>query len=293
VKCRELRLVKEVSKLATEGIEVRDLTSDTAHRVASPTLKRTPVLATSFRWSVLALVFMTGCQRVDAPVVGRYRAVLKLSDHELPFRLDVAREDERFVFYVFDGAQRMQLDAVRVREHEISASFPGGHNRVILRASRQALDGTITLLDEQGTEHEVPLLATLGDSYRFYREPLTDNSDVQGLWELTFTNEAGDTLDGVALLSQAHDSIAGTMTIHPGRPHALAGQVHGDELSLASLGEGGAHLYKLKLTPAGDLVGDYWRAFGTHRQVRAKRDSHALLPEAQARAAFSYEAAIP
>ena len=57
----------------------------------------------------------------------------------------------------------------------------------------------------------------------------------------------------------------------------LEGQVRGDELQLSTFAGGLAYLYKLRVTPAGDLEGEYWQGLASHEKVSAKRNESATL----------------
>ena len=160
----------------------------------------------------LVFAILSGCsQRLETPVPGTYRAVLSLPGGEAPFGMEIAQEQQRYVLYLTNGSERTRVDAVEVRDRELTASFPGYENTLRATMHRNGLEGAVTLIKAGGKEQVIPFKATLGDTWRFYSEPLTDNADVAGQWEMTFTSDDGKPTRTIALLEQQHDRVTGTV----------------------------------------------------------------------------------
>ena len=232
-----------------------------------------------FRAALLFVVIgIAACNpRSDAPQVGLYRAVLRLPGGDAPFGLEVAKEQQQYVLYLINGAERTRVNKVKVLDGELSASFAGYENSLRAEVHRNALQGSVTLIKAGGKEQIIPFEAKLGDTYRFYPEPSTDNADVDGTWEATFTNEKGETSKAVLLLEQRHDRVTGTAMTPTGDHRFLEGQVRGDELQLSTFAGGLAYLYKLKVGANGALAGDYWQGLASHEKVEARRNAAATL----------------
>lgn len=227
---------------------------------------------------LLVAIGIAACNpRSDAPQVGVYRAVLRLPGGETPFGLEIAEEQQQYVLYLINGAERTRVDKVKVTDGELTASFPGYENSLRAEVHRNALEGSVTLIKAGGKEQIIPFEAKLGDTYRFYSEPTTDNADVDGTWEATFTNEKGETSKAILLLEQRHDRVTGTAMTPTGDHRFLAGQVRGDELQLSTFAGGLAYLYKLKVGAGGALEGDYWQGLASHEKVEARRNAAATL----------------
>ena len=127
----------------------------------------------------------------------------------------------------------------------------------------------------QGAGH--PFVAKLGETYRFFAESSTDNADLAGTWDATFTDEKGETSKAILLLEQSHDHVTGSAMTPTGDHRFLEGQVHGDELQLSTFAGGLAYLYKLKIGANGALAGDYWQGLASHEKVVASRNDSATL----------------
>jgi len=222
------------------------------------TLLRAAFLSIAF---VSIAVGIAACNpRVDAPQVGMYRAVLRLPGGDAPFGLEVAREQQQYVLYLINGAERTRVSDVKVADGELTAMFPGYENSLRAQMKRASLEGSVTLIKAGGKEQVIPFVAKFGETYRFFAKSSTDNADLAGTWDATFTDEKGETSKAILLLEQSHDHVTGSALTPTGDHRFLEGQVHGDELQLSTFAGGLAYLYKLKVGANGALEGDYWQA---------------------------------
>jgi thiol-disulfide isomerase/thioredoxin len=226
---------------------------------------------------VIALGVAACNSRVDAPPLGLYRAVLRLPGGEAPFGLEIAQEQQQYVLYLINDMERTRVSNVKIEDGELLAMFPGYENSLRAKMHRKGLEGSVTLIKAGGKEQVIPFTAALGETHRFYREPATDNADVAGTWEATFTNDEGETSKAILLLEQRHDRVTGSVMTPTGDHRFMEGQVHGDELQLSTFAGGLAYLYKLKVDGKGALQGDYWQGLASHEKVTAQRNEDATL----------------
>ena len=232
-----------------------------------------------FRTALLLIAIGTAAcnPRVDTPQLGMYRAVLRLPGGDTPFGLEVAQEQQQYVLYLINGAERTRVSNVKVADGELTAVFPGYENSLRATLHRKGLEGSVTLIKAGGKEQVIPFTAKLGETYRFDAKPATDNADVGGTWDATFTNEKGETSQAILLLEQQHDRVTGSAMTPTGDHRFLEGQIRGDELQLSTFAGGLAYLYKLKVGANGALEGDYWQGLASHEKVAARRNDAATL----------------
>jgi thiol-disulfide isomerase/thioredoxin len=229
----------------------------------------------------LFLAALVGCAAgVDEPRVGTYRGTLRLPGGETPFGFEVAKESDRFVLYLVNHTERTRVDNVQLANNELRAVFPGYENTLRARMYRDRLEGDVTLIKAGGKEQVIPFEATLGETYRFYKDAQTDNADLAGTWEVTLTSE-GKPTPAVAIFQQEHDRITGTVMTPTGDHRFLEGQVHGETAQLSTFAGGLAYLYKLKVNGAGELEGDVWQGLASHSTLKAKRNAGATLEDAR------------
>ena len=235
------------------------------------------------RWiaGLLILIAAACSQRVEEPVVGTYRALLDLPGGETPVGLEVAREGSAYVLYLINATERTRVDDVQLVDRELHAKFSGYENTLRATMTRKGLEGSITLIKSGGKEQVIPFHATLvtplAAAHRFYSEPLTDNADVAGRWEVSLTDEAGKVTPAVAVFEQHHDRVTGTLMTPTGDHRFLDGQVHGEELQLSTFAGGLVYLYRMKVNERGELEGDYWQGLASHERVVARRNDSATL----------------
>ena len=249
--------------------------------------------------SVLALVavLITACglrSRTLEP--GTYRAVIELAGSELPFGLDVAREEAGVVLYLVNGQQRVRVTDVTVTDGQLAATMPDVGNTLTVEVRGDTLKGEVSLLGAGGKRQVLPFRAESGQAWRFFEDATSDNADVSGRWALTFTDDSGQQSPGVAEFSQSFERVTGTVQTSAGELPCLAGEVRGDELFLSCFDGRSAALYKARVDDDGLLVGEYWSTSTAHQAFRAARDADAVLdtaPDAADVAADGRASAVP
>jgi hypothetical protein len=224
--------------------------------------------------ALLALaVLTTACgSRSRELEPGTYRAVLELPGGELPFGLDVAKEEQGVVLYLVNGEERVRVDEVTVADGRVTAKMPGYENTLTAEVRGGKLTGEVSLLRAGGERQVLPLRAEAGKAWRFFETPATDNADVAGRWSVTFTSDQGKESPGVAEFTQSFERVTGTILTPTGDHRFLAGEVRGDELYLSRFDGASAYLYKARVAADGALVGEYWSGKTGHQSFHAERE---------------------
>jgi len=231
-----------------------------------------------------AMLGAGGCApRERALEPGSYRAVLTSSGGELPFGLDVAREESGYVLYVINGPERIRVPEVQTADGRVHARMPGYDTTLDARIGRDGrLEGHMTMLRPGGKRQSLPFAATLGQTWRFFEDPPTDNADVSGRWAVQITTDDGAKLACVAEFSQSFAQVHGTLLTPFGDARFLSGEVHGDKLYLSRFDGGNAHLYRASIDEDGTLQGETWGDTIGHYRWTAQRDPDAALELASA-----------
>ena len=227
---------------------------------------------------LLAAAMVAGCGSRNRELQpGIYRAVLEVPGGELPFELDVAKEESGVVLYLVNGEERVRVNEVTVAEGELTAVMPGYENTLKVRISGDELEGEMELLRAGGQTQVLPFKAKLGTTWRFFEKPLSDNADVSGRWAVTFSNDAGKKTPAVAEFKQSFGEVTGTILTPTGDHRFLAGEIRGDELYLSRFDGASAYLYRARVNDRGELVGEYWSGKTSHRTLVAVRNPDAVL----------------
>jgi len=117
----------------------------------------------------IVAVLLHGCGGFsDVPLVGRYRAVLELPGGELPFGLELAQEDAAWVIHLLNGAERIRVSDVEIKDGILLATFPGFENTLRAQIGKGRLDGDVTLVKAGGKLQVIPFSAEYGDTWRFF-----------------------------------------------------------------------------------------------------------------------------
>jgi thiol-disulfide isomerase/thioredoxin len=212
--------------------------------------------------------------------LGSYRVVLQTPGGELPFGLDLVRQDSQVAGFLVNGQERLPLSEVKIAGSHLEIRMPGYENVLTADALGDRLQGEIFLVKLGGKNQHVPLHAALGENYRFFERPATDNADLSGRWAVNFIDDSGAVEAAVGEFNQAHDAVSGTFLTATGDHRFLAGQVKGDEMNLSTFDGAHVFLYKARLLPDGSLAGDFWSGLAYHEKWTAKRDAGARLPDA-------------
>jgi hypothetical protein len=203
---------------------------------------------------------------------GTYRAVIELAGGELPFGLDVAKEENGVVLYLVNGEDRVRVTEVTAADGHLTATLPGDGNTLTAEIRGGKLTGEVSLPGVGGERQVLPLRADSGETWRFFEEPSTDNADVAGRWAVIFTGDRGEQSQGIAQFTQSFERVTGTIVASTGDAGLLAGEVRGDELFLSRFDGSSAHLYRAKVDAEGRLVGEHWSVGNVHQSFRAERE---------------------
>jgi len=203
---------------------------------------------------------------------GSYRAALDVPGGELPFGLDVASGQQGFILYFVNGEERVPVTGVQAGAGQLSAVLPGSGSKLVATIAGGELRGELAFATASGTRKALRFEATLGRTWRFFEEPLTDNADVAGRWSVIFTDDEGRTTTGVAELQQKFERVTGTVRMAGSEHRFLTGEVHGDELRLSRFDGTVGDLYHAQVNTRGQLEGECWSLPATHHRFVAVRD---------------------
>jgi hypothetical protein len=251
-------------------------------RAAIARLPQPAAATVAWLLAALALVLTTlavGCGPFSRDLEpGSYSAVLELPGGELPFGLDVARDEGGFVLYLVNGEERVEIHDVEVVDGKLEAALPGGTGGTLTAQVRGGeLSGEVRFATTDGKWEDLPFRAQLGATWRFFEEPLTDNADVSGRWAVTLADDTAEALPGVADLTQSFERVTGTIRTSAGDPRLLAGEIRGDVLHLSRFDGVRAELYRATVDASGEIAGEYWSGRNGHARFNATRNPDAVL----------------
>lgn len=230
----------------------------------------------------LALLFTAGlfaaCAKQESPPpLGVYRAVASTEGGDLPFGLELARENGVTVAYLVNGPERVRATNVTLQGDDLTVQMPGYQNRIVATFKDGRFEGTLNILRPRGVVRELRLVAVPGESWRFFPKPDAEPLDFSGQWALTYRDADGKETPAIAELTQQGHVITGTVLRSNGDDRYLAGEARGDTLFLSRFDGGTAYLILARLGADGTISGEQYTGGGSHDAFRGRRDPSATL----------------
>jgi hypothetical protein len=216
---------------------------------------------------------------------GDYRGVITTPEGELPFGLQVAAEDAGLALHLVNGDERVRVPRAAVAEGRLTAEFePEAALTAEIRGGR--LTGSVTLPGAGGGPVEYPFEARAGQAWRFHEEPVNDNADVSGRWNVTLTGSDPAPRRADAQFRQSFEQVTGTLIDTTGTADSagrlLAGEVRNDDLHLSRYDGSTAELCRARLQEDGGLSGWCWSSARGRESLEARRNVEAAPEETAA-----------
>jgi peroxiredoxin len=232
------------------------------------------------------LILAAACAGPDAPPLGLYRAVASTDGGDLPFGLELVREDDELVAYLVNGPERVRATEVRLEDGNLSIRMPGYQNRIEATFKDGRFAGTLFILRPRGIVRELRLVAMPGETWRFFPKPDAAPLDFSGRWALTFRDADGGERAAIAELVQDGHVVTGTVLRQSGDDRYIAGEARGDTLFLSRFDGGTAYLYLARLGSDGVLAGEQFTGGGSQESFSGRRDPAAKLDNPAERTAL-------
>lgn len=214
---------------------------------------------------------------------GAWRAVLRIAGGELPFGLELHRDDDVWRAVIVNGPERIAVDDVRVAGTALAIGFPHFASRIEARIEDEGrrLTGTWTKAGGSG-EVALGFHALAAEAARFPREHAPDGS-VAGRWRMQLA-ESGE---AVLVLSQDDaGTVHGTVETPTGDWRHLAGSLDAVRLRLSVFDGAHAFLLDARRDDKGVLRGGFWSGGTAHETWSAVREDDAALPDAFAQTRY-------
>ena len=240
-----------------------------------PRLRKFPVLLVCFG----ALLACNRATDPAAPPLGGYRGVMSIAGGDLPFGLELAREDGVVVAYLINGPERVRATKVQLDGNRLSIQMPGYQHRLEAEFKDARFEGTVQLLRPRGVIKSLRFVGMPGQAWRFFPKPDIQPADFTGRWALTFRSDDGTERAAIAELQQNGHEVWGTVLRASGDDRYIAGEARGDTLFLSRFDGGSAYLYLGRLAADGVLAGDFHGASGAHETWSGRRDPDAKLED--------------
>jgi thiol-disulfide isomerase/thioredoxin len=231
---------------------------------------------------LLSLLIAAGAldARVDLEP-GTWRAALASAGGELPFGLEIQREDGIDRAFVVNGTERIRVPTLTIAGDEVvlDISHYDSTLRAKLAPDGRSLSGEWSKRAGAERRATLPFTAQFGDAPRFASlgGGTARASDIDGRWSVRFWSEK-DPAVGI-FRATSDGTVEGTFLTTTGDYRYLAGSIDGDRLRLSCFDGAHAFLFDARLQDDGRLEGDFWSGDRWHDRWRATRDPNAALPD--------------
>ncbi|MGQ0429367.1 MAG: TlpA family protein disulfide reductase [Gammaproteobacteria bacterium] len=214
-----------------------------------------------------------------APPLGMYRGVLSVAGGDLPFGLELVRENGALAAYLVNGPERARAPDVRLEGNRLEIRMPGYPHKLEAQFKDARFEGQVNFLRPRGVIRTVRFVGMPGQDWRFFPKPDAAPADFSGRWALTFRDAEGAERAAIMQLTQQGHVVHGTVMRPSGDDRYIAGEARGDTLFLSRFDGGSAYLYLGRLGSDGVLAGDFHTQGGAHDTWYGRRDPNAQLPD--------------
>lgn len=231
---------------------------------------------------LLAVLLLLGCGGPGTPTEapdGIYRGMLQTAGGDLPFGLELAREQDARVAYLINGPERVRVDEIRAAGNVLYLQMPGYQHRMELAWVDGRLEGSVSFARPRGEVRTARVVAIPGERFRFFPQPEAAPRDFSGRWDLRFVDKDGVERQAIAELQQRDHEVFGTVLRPTGDDRYIAGEVRGDTVFLSRFDGGSAYLYLGRLAEDGTLAGEFHTGTGGHETWYGRRDADAQLAD--------------
>jgi len=206
---------------------------------------------------------------------GIWRGVIELQGQQLPFQMEIQKENSKYIAYLINSDERILLDEITVNNDSVTMKL-----HVFDAALKAKIDDTQlkgTFIKYYAPEGNLPFTATFNETYLFVRDQTT-LIDFTGKYEVLFKTEK-DTYPSVAILEQNDKGVTGTFLTPTGDYRYLQGNVVNDELKLSTFD--GNHAFVFTAKKSGDtLTGEFFSGKSSYETWVGVKKENPMLTDA-------------
>lgn len=227
---------------------------------------------------VLALA---GCkgekENVNPLKTGIWRAVIGIQGQELPFNLEVTRDEQGgYDVYILNGDERLLLDEVSFREDSVDMALHIFDANIRAKISGDSLTGNF--VKNFAKDYKLPFAAAYGQEHRFSTaNDSAETVDFSGKYDVTFFTDK-NSRKAIAIFNQSGNRVTGTFLTRTGDYRYLEGNAVGRQLKLSTFNGNDSYLF-LATLEEGKLKGEFYSGKGRKETWEAEKNEDAAFPE--------------
>jgi thiol-disulfide isomerase/thioredoxin len=222
------------------------------------------------------VILLTGCAKPTQELkTGTWRGVIELQGHELPFGLEISRNEQGYVANLVNAGEKIILDEISITGDSVDIALHVFDASLKAKINGDRLDGTF--VKYYAPQVNQPFHATYGDTFRFEPVSAETTVDFSGKYEVEFKTDK-DSYPSVGLFNQNGNHVTGTFLTPTGDYRFLEGNVIDGKLMLSTFD--GNHAFLFTAEKSGDSIrGDYYSGKTYHETFRGVRNENAQMPD--------------
>ena len=213
---------------------------------------------------------------------GIWRATLTTElGAEIPFNFEVSDSAGKKQLDIINGKERFRVNEITIKNDSVHIQMPLFDSEIKAVFNGKNLIGKwIKHLAAENVTMEFK--AEPDASWRFFKTEIKTEKDLSGRWSATFiSQDKKDTTVAVGEFEQKGARLTGTFLTTTGDYRFLEGTVSNDKLYLSCFDGSHAYLFTGKLQNDNTITnGSYYSGFSSVENWTAKKDEHAILPDA-------------
>lgn len=210
---------------------------------------------------------------------GIWRATLQTPGGELPFLIELVKQESGWQAWYINGKDRVPVMIVDINGNDIVLASTILDTRIEATLQKDGtLEGTLAI-NVTRTPSTMPFSAVQGEQYRFFKMFTPPEINMDGRWAFHMSNEKGENRLIIGEFEQQGSQVTGTFLTAYGDYRYMAGAVQGKQFYFSTFDGGDARLFIATLGEDGKLHGDYWSNGSYHETFVAERNAAAQLPD--------------
>lgn len=226
---------------------------------------------------VLVSILITCSTKPTQLKTGVWRGVVEMQGLQLPFGLEIYKNDNTYSAAVVNAGEKILLDEVSVTGDSVRIGMHIFDSELRAKIEDGKLEGSF--VKNYDLSATLPFTATFGDTYRFIKTETNAAVDFSGKYALVFDTEKKP-YRSVGILTQTGNEVEGTFLTPTGDYRYLQGNVVGNEVLLSTFD--GNHAFVFKAHFEGDsLKGNFHSGKISLESFKGVRDGNAVMPDAE------------
>lgn len=214
------------------------------------------------------------------PKAGNWRGEITSIGGLLPINFTVELEKaDKLIVKIQNGAEKVSYGEAHFRNDSLIVPFDLYDSELALKPEGDSkLVGFWIKRRNGNVVGTLPVSAAHGSTERFLQLKPASVS-VSGKWQTDFIGDDGKASPGVGVFEQQGNKVTGTFLRTSGDYRFMQGNVSGDSLFLSYFDGSAVYLLKSKINANKTLTGTFFSGFAGKRNIKAKLDPKASLPD--------------